>query len=454
MNNIANELKIYELSLIYKEAEYNFAFWDKFDKSFNWDEEYKKALVAVLKTNNTYDYYLQLMKFISLLKDGHTSISFPDYIMQSKEYSAKLPISIEYIDGNYVITNVKTIVNQPIKRFSIIKKINGIDIKKYIKDNIYPYIYHEKEDSCSYDAINFLRNGKINETVELVLEDNDKEYCVSLLRTKGDVTWKYPNIELKSEEMKCVFSSKSLIIQITYDNIAILTIDSMMNNEIQKEIFNNYELLKNAKGYVIDIRNNSGGSSYNADCIASLFVGNSFKCDNSYYQVHIGLYKAFGIEYELDKMDEKEFNEKYLNNEEFKKVYDITHHKYYEHSENIRNIDRKIEKLTGPIAILCSSITASAAEDFVNIMKYYTKAIIIGTATYGSTGMQLRYDLESGGCLKICTRKSLSLDGSEFINIGFKPDIECKLSINDYQNNNDKVMKEALKIIREKLNSK
>lgn len=49
MNNITNELKIYELSLIYKEAEYNFAFWNKFDKSFNWDEEYKKALVAVFK---------------------------------------------------------------------------------------------------------------------------------------------------------------------------------------------------------------------------------------------------------------------------------------------------------------------------------------------------------------------------------------------------------------------
>lgn len=91
---------------------------------------------------------------------------------------------------------------------------------------------------------------------------------------------------------------------------------------------------------------------------------------------------------------------------------------------------------------------------FYQYNEIYTKAITIGTATYGSTGMQLRYDLESGGCLKICTRKSFSLDGSEFINIGFKPDIECKLSINDYQNNNDKVMKEALKIIREKLTGK
>ena len=34
--NMTDEQKIFELSLIWKEAEYNFAFWNKFDKNFNW----------------------------------------------------------------------------------------------------------------------------------------------------------------------------------------------------------------------------------------------------------------------------------------------------------------------------------------------------------------------------------------------------------------------------------
>ena len=42
MHTIPDELKIYELSKLWKEAEYNFAFWDKVD--IDWDEEYKKAL--------------------------------------------------------------------------------------------------------------------------------------------------------------------------------------------------------------------------------------------------------------------------------------------------------------------------------------------------------------------------------------------------------------------------
>ena len=32
--NMTDEQKIFELSLIWKEAEYNFAFWNKFDKNF------------------------------------------------------------------------------------------------------------------------------------------------------------------------------------------------------------------------------------------------------------------------------------------------------------------------------------------------------------------------------------------------------------------------------------
>ena len=65
-DNISNELKIYELSFIWKEADYNFAFWEWLSGSLDWDKAYKTALHAVLQTKNLYEYYLELMKFISL----------------------------------------------------------------------------------------------------------------------------------------------------------------------------------------------------------------------------------------------------------------------------------------------------------------------------------------------------------------------------------------------------
>ena len=80
---ISDEQKIYELSQIWKDAEYNFVFWDKV--SIDWDGEYKKALSRVLATSDTYEYYRELARFINLLGDGHTGISLPMDILQSTD---------------------------------------------------------------------------------------------------------------------------------------------------------------------------------------------------------------------------------------------------------------------------------------------------------------------------------------------------------------------------------
>jgi len=130
-DNISDELKIYELSLIWKEAEYNFAFWEWLSDSLDWDMAYKTALPTVLKTTNLYEYYLELMKFVSLLRDGHTRVWFPKSIEDSPEYTAKLPIVTQTIGGERVITNVKRIVADKVKRWSVIKKVNGIDMEEY-----------------------------------------------------------------------------------------------------------------------------------------------------------------------------------------------------------------------------------------------------------------------------------------------------------------------------------
>ena len=84
MNNITDAQKIYEVSKIWKEAAYNFAFWDKVD--VDWDEEYKKALENVLATKDIYDYYKELSRFVALLNDGHTAGRLPSDILGNLEY--------------------------------------------------------------------------------------------------------------------------------------------------------------------------------------------------------------------------------------------------------------------------------------------------------------------------------------------------------------------------------
>ena len=135
---ITKEQKIYELSLIWKKAEYNFAFWDNLYKTFDWDKEYREALDKVINTNNLYDYYLELMRFITLLKDGHTSVWFPKEIIYSKDYFSFLPIEVQFIDNKYVITNIDESLVDITSRYSIIKQINGMNIVKIL--NVYLFL--------------------------------------------------------------------------------------------------------------------------------------------------------------------------------------------------------------------------------------------------------------------------------------------------------------------------
>ena len=74
--------KIYGLSRIWQEANYNFAFFDLVP-SLDWDQTYRNYIPSVIATKSTEEYYLVLQKFCALLKDGHTRINPPQVVVKS-----------------------------------------------------------------------------------------------------------------------------------------------------------------------------------------------------------------------------------------------------------------------------------------------------------------------------------------------------------------------------------
>ena len=65
-DNLSKEDKLYGLSLFWKEASHNFAFFDQVP-NLNFDNTYRKFIPKVLATETTYEYYRELMKFNALL---------------------------------------------------------------------------------------------------------------------------------------------------------------------------------------------------------------------------------------------------------------------------------------------------------------------------------------------------------------------------------------------------
>ncbi|NCA93469.1 hypothetical protein EOM82_09650 [bacterium] len=87
------EEKIYGLSLIWKEAEYNFPFWKRLE-GLDWDKAYRDELPKVMEAKTFREYYLELSRFISLLCDGHTGVWFPREIYED---AGLLPVCIGLI---------------------------------------------------------------------------------------------------------------------------------------------------------------------------------------------------------------------------------------------------------------------------------------------------------------------------------------------------------------------
>jgi len=453
--NIPDEQKIYELSLIWKEAEYNFAFWEWHVKSLDWDNAYKEALPTILQTKSLHEYYRELMKFVALLRDGHTRVWLPKELDESPQYTSKLPIITQLIKGQRVITNVNRTVADKVKQWSVIKKVDGLIMEDYAKKFIYPYIWHEKKDSADFWIDPFLRNGAEGSEVTLELEHEGITETVTLTRTKDDNDWFYNNtVSKSSENFNQTYQSDSHKIAMTDDNIAIITIDSMMNDNLPSEFYANFHILEKAKGYVIDVRNNGGGSSNNSDAVAAAFIEGDFVNQRSLHPIHIGAYKAWGRSMGFHNKTYEQVVAERGSSEWMEKTYKITNRQYYENTTSTSNDYNCPGVLTAPLVLLSSCNTASAAEDFLVELDCSNRATIVGSASFGSTGNPLTFNLESGGGFAICTRHNLYPDGREFINVGVKPHIPIEMTLDEYKNGVDSVMNKGLEVVRGLINRK
>ena len=448
MGIISDEQKIYELSQIWKDAEYNFAFWDKVH--IDWDEEYKKALSRVLATSDPYEYYRELARFINLLGDGHTGIAFPMEIMQSAEYYSMLPVYLVKIGDEFTALSVGEEYKDEIPMFSVLKKYDGMDIGEYIREKCYPYIWHSNEEACGRAVMIELLYGKAGSEAVLTLEKDGKEFDVRMQRVDATgIKWYASGMPVpKTIPGEMLLNEESVKLQMTEDGIAIITISTFMDDSVPGKIYEKFDELRQAKGYIIDVRGNGGGNSNNADAVAALFIAGQFESCVAETQIYEPTYKAWGLfredfkEVSPEKVPEMNWDEGSL------KSYQMCRHICFRRESNsVRN--EAPGKVEGPIVVLMNGDTVSAAEDFVDVMKMHTNAVFVGSNTAGTSGQPYMVDLKSGGSHRICTRRCIAQNGEDIYNKGFAPDVRVTVSLPDFLEGRDKAMETAIDILKE-----
>jgi carboxyl-terminal processing protease len=145
-------------------------------------------------------------------------------------------------------------------------------------------------------------------------------------------------------------------------------------------------ILKNlgdVKGYVIDIRNNSGGYISEAESFADCFLGEGDYAQANYRDGHseIIIHGNTSSEDMIDK----------------------------------------------PIIILVNGHTASSAELFASVMKDYRDAKLVGVKTFGKGIMQEHFNPDGGGSLQLTVATIHSLKSSSYHGLGLLPDYEISL---------------------------
>ncbi|RLD55733.1 MAG: hypothetical protein DRJ01_16240 [Bacteroidetes bacterium] len=394
-----------------------FAFFDLID--LDWEKVKMEYLPKVQATKGNEEFYWLMTEMLALLKDGHTKADIQGLWKPS------------YINTKIIGDDVYFIADKSYRKQTMlpgdkILKINNLSVanaiektRKYISGSTEQWIKLNLEGYHSF--INF------NDCKSIIIE---YEHNSKILSEKI-----YPSPK-KSQGTSPFVESKIL-----EDNIGYIAVNSMYPTKEITPLFDSaLDSLFNTKALIIDIRNNSGGSSNTGFYMISRISDKPLPVFESKVRI-----------YSVDMFD-KWFSDK--------EMFDVFYNVYQGIFPDTTNVNkeklREKFKKSGfcippkspiydkPIVILIGPKTFSAAEDFLTPLHGSGRVTLIGKPTGGSTGQPLTLQLNNEFSVRICARRCWCNDGYEFVGKGFIPDIEVNENIEDILSKNDITLEKAI----------
>lgn len=129
--------QVYALSKMWAEAANIYGYWELLPEEFSWDDAYYQALSELSTCESDYEYYCVLERFGAKLQDGHAKvIPYNPSNPLSNGVTARLPIALSYIEGQYILTQKISAVNAPLG--SALMAVNGTPTQSYMDKEIAP----------------------------------------------------------------------------------------------------------------------------------------------------------------------------------------------------------------------------------------------------------------------------------------------------------------------------
>jgi C-terminal processing protease CtpA/Prc len=442
-NTLTPADKIYGLSKFWQEVNYNFIYLNKIDQA-KWDAAYRGCITSVTQTPNDYEYYRELQKFCALLKDGHTNVYLPRGIEQMTTMFGDYRLFLENIDGKAIVVRTNASKKAELPVGSEVIEVNGQPTAAYIAEHVAPYIASSTDYVLKDWAIRDLLKGVQGET-----------YNVKIRPPKGPViTLQLTHQKTAETEVYPAFEPDRSLLDFNWqgNNVAYVALNSFSDPKIDSLFLQKLPELYKAKGLIIDLRHNGGGSTGNGTAILQYLTNDPLLYNSrSRTRQHVAAYKAWGtyIEPKDTVAGSKSWG---ITKQEALNYYNDAHGVWYRDLDySPDTIKLTARRLVVPTVVLFGHSTASAAEDFLIAAANQKHMLKMGQNSFGSTGQPLSFDLPGGGSARVCTKQDRYPDGREFVGYGIKPDVEVTPTLDDRLHQRDPAMAKAMKYLKSKI---
>jgi C-terminal processing protease CtpA/Prc len=435
--------RLYGLSLIWQEANYNFAFFDRLP-DLDWDACYQERMEEVVSIEDPHAYYELLQSFTALLQDGHTAIIPPISLYLEQDRPKLMMTTVGHAP---VVTNASRSIGKSVPIGSELLEVDGVTAGDYLSGKVLPIVCESTRHRRLDHAISRMLLGRQGSRVQCKFHTpHGKTIDIELVRNRrsdddpwlrppgGPDRWEFMYLD---EWFYNDAPFSDLDFSILEGNVAYVALNSFADPAVLDRFREQLATISDCSGLVIDLRKNHGGSDVIAYGIVAHFLREPTQTFMMRSLKHIASYKAFGVsllEIPADKIPD-------LDETERERL--LCYQKQWFHEESWGTVKPSEEALTLPVAILTDAETLSAAEDFIMAFRSGKgEAVIVGRSTGGSTGQPLVHQLPGGGIFGVCTVKVPwpELTGRT----GIEPDIHVEPTIEDIIRNEDRILNAAV----------
>lgn len=372
-----------------------------------WEDTYRSFLARTLTTRSDREHALLMAEFVNTLGDGHTDVSFSKAIRDEAGY---LPFDIAYAGGKYYLEGERVL------------QIDGRPMDGWLQE-ISRYCY--RVDSYIPRLCSFL---------PLLMKRGPHEIVTTGSRRAFSLVDHFP----KGKKREALSFSR-------HGDILCIRLDDFLQDR-SGEIREKLEKTK-PRAVILDIRENIGGMTLYGANVAQLFLPGVFGGCQKWTRTMTGVAYASASQIKGMSLEALRKMNPDGAEEEFQQAYRVGNLLEFQEYQDRWGREGTEAVFPGPMAVLTSRQTVSAAEDFAAFFRSNHRATLIGEPTCGTSGTPLLQKL-SCGTLRVCSVGYRLLDGTEWLGKGIQPDILIAPKEEDVCRNRDVVLETALACLK------